>query len=81
MGGDIALAGLWAAPISGASMNPIRSFAPDLVRGDVSTTWLYAVGPLLGALIGVVFESILKGGPTASGTVAAQGELGADVDG
>ncbi len=81
VGGYIALAGLWAAPISGASMNPIRSFAPDLVRGDVSTTWLYAVGPLLGALIGVVFESILKGGPTASGTVAAQGELGADVDG
>ena len=81
VGGYIALAGLWAAPISGASMNPIRSFAPDLVRGDVSTTWLYAVGPLPGALIGVVFESILKGGPTASGTVAAQGELGADVDG
>jgi aquaporin Z len=28
VGGYIALAGLWAAPISGASMNPIRSFAP-----------------------------------------------------
>ena len=34
VGGYIALAGLWAAPISGASMNPIRSLAPDLVRGD-----------------------------------------------
>jgi aquaporin Z len=76
VGGYIALAGLWAAPISGASMNPVRSFAPDLVRGDVSTTWLYAVGPLLGALIGVAFESVLKGKATASGAFAAQGGLG-----
>jgi aquaporin Z len=75
VGGYIALAGLWAAPISGASMNPVRSFAPDLVRGDVSTTWLYAVGPLLGALIGVAFESVLKGKATASGALAAQGGL------
>ena len=41
VGGYIALAGLWAAPISGASMNPVRSFAPDLIRGDMSTTWIY----------------------------------------
>jgi aquaporin Z len=81
VGGYVALAGLWAAPISGASMNPIRSFAPDLVRGDLSTTWLYAVGPLLGALIGVAFESALKGRPTTSGAMAAQGELGTDDDG
>ncbi|MGZ6417993.1 MAG: MIP/aquaporin family protein, partial [Pseudobdellovibrio sp.] len=38
VGGYIALAGLWAAPISGASMNPIRSLAPDLARGDLSQT-------------------------------------------
>jgi aquaporin Z len=59
-GGYIALAGLWAAPISGASMNPVRSLGPDLVRGDLSTTWVYVVGPLLGALIGVAFEWILR---------------------
>jgi aquaporin Z len=41
VGGYIALAGLWAAPIGGASMNPVRSFAPDLVRGDMSTTWVW----------------------------------------
>ncbi len=78
VGGYIALAGLWAAPISGASMNPVRSFAPDLVRGDFATTWIYVVGPLLGALIGVAFEWILKGKPTAAGSVAAQGTLGDD---
>jgi aquaporin Z len=73
VGGYIILAGLWAAPISGASMNPVRSFAPDLVRGDFNTTWLYVVGPIVGALIGVVFEWILKGKPTAAGAIAAQG--------
>lgn len=78
VGGYVALAGLWAAPISGASMNPVRSLAPDLVRGDLGTSWIYVVGPLLGALIGVAFEYILKGGPTAAGAEAAQGSLGID---
>jgi len=78
VGGYIALAGLWAAPVTGASMNPVRSLAPDLVRGDFHTTWIYVVGPVVGALIGVAFEWILKGKPTAAGTIAAQGTLGAD---
>jgi aquaporin Z len=76
VGGYVALAGLWSAPVSGASMNPVRSFAPDLVRGDFHTTWIYLVGPAVGALIGVAFEWILKGEPTAAGTIAAQGTLG-----
>ena len=78
VGGYIALAGLWSAPVSGASMNPVRSLAPDLVRGDLSTTWIYIVGPLVGAMIGVAFEWILKGKPTTSGTIAAEGTLGSD---
>jgi aquaporin Z len=73
VGGYIALAGLWAAPISGASMNPVRSLAPDLLRGDFDTTWVYLVGPLAGAAIGVAFEWILKGSPTPTGAIAAQG--------
>ncbi len=79
VGGYIALAGLWAAPISGASMNPVRSFAPDLVRGDLGTAWIYVVGPVAGALIGVAFEWILKGKPTAEGAIAAQGTDGGDA--
>jgi aquaporin Z len=75
VGGYIALAGLWAAPISGASMNPVRSFAPDLMRGDMSTSWIYIAGPIAGAMIAVGFEWILKGPPTAAGTSAAQGDL------
>ena len=64
--------------ISGASMNPARSLAPDLLRGDLGTAWIYVVGPVVGALIGVAFEWILKGKPTAAGAVAAQGSLGVD---
>ncbi len=78
VGGYIALAGLWAAPITGASMNPVRSLAPDLVRGDLSTAWIYVAGPVVGALVGVAFEWILKGRPTTAGALAAQGTIGTD---
>jgi aquaporin Z len=74
IGGYIALAGLWAAPVSGASMNPVRSLAPDLIRGNLTTSWIYVVGPLLGAGIAVLFEWILKGPPSAAGALAAQGD-------
>ena len=73
VGGYIALAGLWAGPFSGASMNPARSFLPDLLRWDFASSWIYILGPLLGAVIGVVFEWLLKGPPTRSGDEAAQG--------
>jgi aquaporin Z len=78
VGGYIILAGFWASPISGASMNPIRSLAPDLIRGDLSTSWIYVLGPVFGAMIGAFFERILKGKATAAGSVAAQGTLGMD---
>lgn len=74
VGGYITLSGFWAGPASGASMNPFRSLAPDLVRGDFSTTWIYFAGPLLGVVIGVAFEWLLKGPPSPAGDVAAQGE-------
>jgi aquaporin Z len=75
VGGYIALAGLWSDPISGASMNPVRSFAPDLIRGDLTHTWLYVVGPLLGALLAVAFAFILRGpGGDSAAMAAAQGD-------
>ena len=63
VGGYIALAGLWAAPISGASMNPVRSFAPDLVRGDMHTAWIYIIGPIIGAMIAVGCGSLKASQP------------------
>ena len=62
-------------------MNPVRSLAPDLVRGDLHTTWIYLVGPVIVALIAVAFEWILKGKATAAGRIAAQGTLGSDDTG
>jgi aquaporin Z len=75
VGGYIILAGLWAAPISGASMNPVRSLAPALMSGNLTSAWIYLVGPLAGAMIGVACEWILKGPPTSTGSAAAQGTL------
>jgi aquaporin Z len=74
VGGMIALSGLWAGALSGASMNPARSIAPDVVRGDLSTTWIYVAGPLAGAALGVAVQRVLRGPPTAEGTRRAQGE-------
>ena len=59
-------------------MNPVRSLAPDVVRGSFRTTWIYLVGPLVGSLIGVAFEWILKGKASAAGKIAARGTLGVD---
>jgi aquaporin Z len=75
VGSYIALAGLWSSPISGASMNPVRSFAPDLVRGDLSHTWLYVVGPVAGSLLAVLGAIVLRGrGADRAAILAAQGD-------
>lgn len=76
VGGYVALAGLWASPLSGASMNPVRSFAPDLVANDWTAYWVYLVGPLVGAALAVVAAYFLRGrGGGVSGSMAAQGAL------
>jgi aquaporin Z len=76
VGGYIALAGLWAAPISGASMNPARSFGPALVSGDWSAYWAYAAGPLIGAVLAVGCALILRGrGADPAARTAASGSL------
>jgi aquaporin Z len=77
VGSYIALAGLFGAPVSGASMNPARSLGPALVLGDWTSWWAYLLGPAIGALIAVGIAFILRGpGGGTSGTRAAQGTLG-----
>jgi aquaporin Z len=80
VGGYIALAGLWGSPISGASMNPARTFGPDLVARDFGSYWIYIAGPLLGAAIAVGFAYVLRGaGGGIAGSAAAQGDLQTEV--
>jgi aquaporin Z len=76
VGGYVALAGLWAAPVSGTSMNPARSFAPALVSGDWKAYWVYLAGPLIGAAIAVGCAVILRGrGGDPTARTAASGRL------
>jgi len=76
VGGYIALAGLWASPVSGASMNPARSFGPDLALWDFSDYWIYVLGPLGGAVVAVGIARVLHGPAGDSEREAARGREG-----
>lgn len=54
IGAVISLEALFAGPICGASMNPARSIAPAIVSQNLSSLWIYLVGPSIGALVAVV---------------------------
>src|SRR5215471_10200128 len=60
VGGTIALLGLFASPISGASMNPGRSLGPDIVSTDFTGWWVYVLGPVAGAILAVGVIAVLR---------------------
>ena len=80
VGAYIALAGLWGSPISGASMNPARTFGPNLVGTDFTSYWVYVAGPLAGAILAVGAAWLLRGpGGGRAGSAAAQGDLYTEI--
>ena len=80
VGAYIALAGLWGSPISGASMNPARTFGPDLVSTTFTGYWAYVAGPIVGVVLAVGIAFVLRGrGGGKSGAGAAQGDLFTEV--
>ena len=59
IGGVVGLEAMFAGPICGASMNPIRSLSPAMVSGHTEHLWIYLTAPFLGALLGVFIHQIL----------------------
>ena len=73
VGSTVALLGLFASPISGASMNPARTLGPDIVSTDYTGWWVYIAGPVLGAIIAVMIISAVRGRPVTEEWEAAEG--------
>jgi len=64
IGGTIGLDAMFGGPISGASMNPMRSLGPGLVSGDLHAIWIYLLAPLVGTAIGGLAYQFVRGEPT-----------------
>jgi MIP family channel proteins len=60
IGGTIALDAMFGGPISGASMNPMRSAGPALVSGNLHALWLYIVAPAIGASLGALAYQFVR---------------------
>jgi len=82
VGATIALCGLIAIPLEGASMNPARSFGPAIASGRIGDLWIYLVGPVVGSILAVGLTFLLHG-PTAPDEKAAeiaQGDQGGQAE-
>ncbi|HTS95711.1 MAG TPA: aquaporin [Streptosporangiaceae bacterium] len=73
VGSTVALLGLFASPISGASMNPARTLGPDIVGSDFTGWWVYIAGPIIGAAIAVMIINAVRGLPDKDEREAAEG--------
>lgn len=72
IGAVIALEAMFAGPICGASMNPVRSLAPALLSGHLQHLWVYLLAPVLGALLAVPLCMGVRDAGCCGGTCARQ---------
>jgi aquaporin NIP len=61
IGGTVGLDALFGGPVTGASMNPARSFGPALAAGEWESFWIYVVGPVVGAALGALAYQLIRG--------------------
>lgn len=68
IGGTVGLDAIFGGPVTGASMNPARSFGPALASGTWHDLWIYVAGPVLGALAGAMAYQLVRGERPAATT-------------
>lgn len=73
VGATIALCGIFASPVSGASLNPARALAPMIVASQLRDWWLYACAPFAGAAIAAVLTYVVHGSPSTEEREAGRG--------
>jgi MIP family channel proteins len=73
IGGTVGLDALFGGPITGASMNPARSFGPALASGTWRDFWIYLLGPILGATLGALAYGLVRGERAHAPVVAERG--------
>jgi aquaporin NIP len=61
IGATVGLDALFGGPVTGASMNPARSFGPALASGQWTHFWVYVAGPLAGAALGGLAYQLVRG--------------------
>ena len=76
VGATIALCGLFAGPVSGASMNPARSLGPALLSGKTGSAWVYLAGPFLGSALAALSMTYLHKQKDPKEDEAAEGDEG-----
>jgi aquaporin NIP len=67
IGGTIALDAMFGGPISGASMNPMRSAGPAIVSGNLHALWLYILAPVVGTSPGALAYQFVRSEETQPG--------------
>lgn len=60
IGSTVLLEAMFAGPICGASMNPVRSLAPAVVSGHTEVLWVYLIAPVAGAMLAILTWQFIR---------------------